>query len=200
MRGAAGLAEFARGGLEVLDATLDEFAERLRSESHTVKRSLTDPRLFSGIGNAYSDEILHRARLSPVKLTGRLTDEEIATLFDATRATLVEWTDRLRAEAAGGISREGHRVSSGDGRARQVRAAVSRVRHAGPANSLRRQRDQLLRALPDGGPAARRPRAFAITQGGLAAEHRRSLSASVIDGAGSTCHPDASEADQSEHR
>jgi formamidopyrimidine-DNA glycosylase len=99
VRGAAGLTEFARGGLEVLDATLDEFAARLRSENHTVKRSLTDPRLFSGVGNAYSDEILHRARLSPVKLTSRLIDDEIARLFDATRATLIEWTDRLRAEA-----------------------------------------------------------------------------------------------------
>jgi formamidopyrimidine-DNA glycosylase len=93
-----GLAEFRRGGLEPLDATLDDFAARLRSENHTVKRSLTDPRLFSGIGNAYSDEILHRARLSPVKLTSRLGDDEIARLFDATKATLVEWTDRLRAE------------------------------------------------------------------------------------------------------
>jgi formamidopyrimidine-DNA glycosylase len=101
VRGEAGLSEFARGGLEVLETTLDQFAERLRSESHTVKRSLTDPRLFSGVGNAYSDEILHRARLSPVKLTRRLTDEEIATLYEATRTTLVEWTDRLRAEAAG---------------------------------------------------------------------------------------------------
>ena len=95
------MAEFDRGGLEVLDATLEQFAERLRSESHTVKRSLTDPRLFSGIGNAYSDEILHRARLSPVKLTGRLTDEEIGGLFAATVATLDEWTERLRAEAGG---------------------------------------------------------------------------------------------------
>ena len=103
VRGAAGLAEFRRGGLEVLQATLEQFAERLRSESHTVKRSLTDPRLFSGIGNAYSDEILHRARLSPVKLTRRMTDAEIATLFEATRATLIEWTDRLRAEAGDGF-------------------------------------------------------------------------------------------------
>ncbi|MFI5229505.1 MAG: Fpg/Nei family DNA glycosylase [Gemmatimonadales bacterium] len=102
-RGRAGLAEFARGGLEPLDATRGEFAARLRSESHTVKRSLTDPRLFSGIGNAYSDEILHRARLSPVKLTGRLSDEEIGRLFDATRGTLIEWTERLRAESAGGF-------------------------------------------------------------------------------------------------
>ena len=99
----SGLEEFARGGLEVLEATLDQFAERLRSESHTVKRSLTDPRLFSGIGNAYSDEILHRARLSPVRLTRRSSDEEIATLFEATRTTLVEWTDRLRAEAGEGF-------------------------------------------------------------------------------------------------
>jgi formamidopyrimidine-DNA glycosylase len=99
VRGRGGLADFRRGGLEPLDASLDEFAARLRSENHTVKRSLTDPRLFSGIGNAYSDEILHRARLSPVKLTSRLTDEEIAELFDSTRTTLIEWTDRLRAEA-----------------------------------------------------------------------------------------------------
>jgi len=97
-RGRDGLAEFRRGGLEPLDARLDEFAARLRSENHTVKRSLTDPRLFSGIGNAYSDEILHRAKVSPVKLTSRLGDEEIARLFEATRTTLVEWTDRLRAE------------------------------------------------------------------------------------------------------
>jgi formamidopyrimidine-DNA glycosylase len=99
VRGAAGLAEFQRGGLEVLGATREEFAERLRAENHTIKRSLTDPRLFSGIGNAYSDEILHRARMSPVKLTSRLTDDEIAVLFDATRTTLNEWTDRLRAES-----------------------------------------------------------------------------------------------------
>jgi formamidopyrimidine-DNA glycosylase len=99
VRGREHLEPHMRGGLEVLDATRDEFAERLRSESHTVKRSLTDPRLFSGIGNSFSDEILHRARLSPVKLTGRLTDDEIATLYDATRSTLIEWTDRLRAEA-----------------------------------------------------------------------------------------------------
>lgn len=96
--GNAGLGAFDRGGLEVLDATLPQFAERLTSESHTVKRALTDPRLFSGIGNAYSDEILHRARISPVKLTRRLSPDEIQTLHDAARATLIEWTERLRAE------------------------------------------------------------------------------------------------------
>ncbi|HEY4304282.1 MAG TPA: DNA-formamidopyrimidine glycosylase family protein [Gemmatimonadaceae bacterium] len=101
VRGRANLEPHTRGGLEVLDASLDEFATRLRSESHTVKRSLTDPRLFSGIGNSFSDEILHRAKLSPVKLTGRLTDDEVSTLYNATRDILVEWTDRLRAEASG---------------------------------------------------------------------------------------------------
>jgi len=99
VRGEAGLAEFDRGGLEVLDATLAEFEARLRRENHTLKRALADPRLFSGIGNAYSDEILHRARLSPVTLTSRLRDDDIARLFQATRATLSAWTERLRTEA-----------------------------------------------------------------------------------------------------
>ena len=101
--GREALAEHDRGGLEVFDASLEQFAARLRAANHTLKRSLADPRLFSGIGNAFSDEILHRARLSPVKLTGRLTDEEVARLFDATCTTLSEWTDRLRAEAGGGF-------------------------------------------------------------------------------------------------
>ena len=102
-RGREALASFDRGGLEVLTATVTEFAERLTSESHTVKRALTDPRLFSGIGNAYSDEILHRAKLSPVKLTRRLSGAETETLFDAARATLIEWTDRLREETGDGF-------------------------------------------------------------------------------------------------
>jgi formamidopyrimidine-DNA glycosylase len=103
VRGRSALAEFDRGGLEVLDATLEQFAERLARENHTVKRSLTDPRLFSGIGNAYSDEILHRARLSPLRLTSKLAPDEVARLFDATRTTLVAWTDVMRAESAGGF-------------------------------------------------------------------------------------------------
>ncbi|HJQ20615.1 MAG TPA: DNA-formamidopyrimidine glycosylase family protein [Gemmatimonadaceae bacterium] len=103
VRGVDALGQFARGGIEPLASSRDAFAERLRSENHTVKRSLTDPRLFSGIGNAYSDEILHRARMSPVKLTSRLTDEEIDRLFEATRDILKEWTERLRAEARRGF-------------------------------------------------------------------------------------------------
>jgi formamidopyrimidine-DNA glycosylase len=97
--GREGLRQFDRGGLEVLDADLSGFAQRLRSENHTLKRALTDPRLFSGIGNAYSDEILHRARLSPLALTSRLADDEVAMLYQATRSTLMDWVDRLRREA-----------------------------------------------------------------------------------------------------
>ncbi len=96
--GVAGLAAFERGGLEPLDAEQADFIRRLRLENHTLKRALTDPRLFSGIGNAYSDEILHRARLSPLRLTGRLPEEDAARLYHATRSVLLEWTERLRLE------------------------------------------------------------------------------------------------------
>jgi formamidopyrimidine-DNA glycosylase len=101
--GAEGLQALDAGGLETLDLTLDAFAERLTSENHTLKRALTDPRLFSGIGNAYSDEILHAAKLSPAALTQRLRGEDIARLHEATRQTLQEWTERLRLEARGGF-------------------------------------------------------------------------------------------------
>lgn len=97
-RGEAGLAEFDRGGLEIFSATREEFAKVLRSENHTLKRALTDPEWFSGIGNAYSDEILWEARLSPLLQTRKMTDEEIGRLFDATKKSLAEWTERLRAE------------------------------------------------------------------------------------------------------
>jgi len=100
VRGDAALAAFARGGLEPLECSVTEFATRARSENHTVKRTLTDQRMFSGIGNAYSDEILHRAGVSPVKLTSRLSDEEYERLHAATRIVLREWVARLRAEAA----------------------------------------------------------------------------------------------------
>ena len=96
---ARSLDEFQRGGIEPLQCTLAEFDKTLRSENHTLKRALTDPRLFSGIGNAYSDEILHRARLSPAMLTQKLSSSEAQRLFEATRAVLIEWTDRLREDA-----------------------------------------------------------------------------------------------------
>ena len=103
VRGAAALRALDPGGLEPLDATLEQFHEALTRENHTVKRALTDPHLFSGIGNAYSDEILHAARLSPLKQTRLLGDEEFLRLYEAMRTTLTEWIDRLRKDAAAGF-------------------------------------------------------------------------------------------------
>jgi len=101
VRGERSLAEIDRGGVEPLEADEQTFAARLTRENHTLKRSFTDPALFSGIGNAYSDEIFHRARISPIKLTSRLTPEEVTRLYHATREVLTEWTVRLRKEAGG---------------------------------------------------------------------------------------------------
>jgi formamidopyrimidine-DNA glycosylase len=99
VEGEAALAAMNPGGLEVFESSLEEFAARLKRENHTLKRALTDPRLFSGIGNAYSDEILHRAKLSPFAQTQSLSEENVRRLYAATRATLAEWTERLRREA-----------------------------------------------------------------------------------------------------
>jgi formamidopyrimidine-DNA glycosylase len=101
VRGEEELAQHNPGGLEIFAATGDEFVAALRSQNHTLKRALADPRLFSGIGNAYSDEILHRAQLSPLALTQKLSDDDANRLFVATREMLQEWIDRLRAEAGG---------------------------------------------------------------------------------------------------
>lgn len=101
VRGAEALAEMDPGGLEPFAVSEAQFAAQLRAENHTLKRSLTDPHLFAAIGNAYSDEILHRAQLSPVLLTKRIKDDEIARLLKATREVLSEWTERLREEARG---------------------------------------------------------------------------------------------------
>jgi formamidopyrimidine-DNA glycosylase len=135
--GESALAAFERGGLEPLDVEEAEFVRRLRFENHTLKRALTDPRLFSGIGNAYSDEILHRARLSPLRLTSRLSEEDAARLYHATRSVLTEWTERLRLEAGQGFPekvtafREGMAVH---GRFRQpcpvCGSPIQRIRYA----------------------------------------------------------------------
>lgn len=103
VRGEAALRALDPGGIEPLEATREQFHQALTRESHTLKRTLTDPRLFSGIGNAYSDEILHAAKLSPLKLSRALTDEEVGRLYDAIRATLTGWTDRLRAQTGEGF-------------------------------------------------------------------------------------------------
>jgi formamidopyrimidine-DNA glycosylase len=99
VHGEGALASLDPGGLEVMTAGVDEFGQALQKENHTLKRALTDPHLFSGIGNAYSDEILHRAKLSPFKLTSQLTQEDIAVLHESTLQTLDEWTVRLQEEA-----------------------------------------------------------------------------------------------------
>jgi formamidopyrimidine-DNA glycosylase len=103
VRGEAALREHDPGGLEVLDANISSFREALTRENHTLKRTLTDPHIFSGIGNAYSDEILHRARLSPIRMTQRLTDSEIEKLYRAVRESLAEWVERLRKERGSGF-------------------------------------------------------------------------------------------------
>ena len=103
VRGEIALRAVDPGGIEVMDASLEQFRAALTAENHTLKRTLTDPRVLSGIGNAYSDEIFHRARLSPVKLTQSLGDDEIRRLHDATRTVLAEWIERLRADAGEGF-------------------------------------------------------------------------------------------------
>ena len=103
VRGEAALREHDPGGLEVFDTSLEQFREALTRENHTLKRSLTDPHLFSGIGNAYSDEILHRARLSPIRLTQQMTTAEIETLYRTIRESLNDWVERLRKERGSGF-------------------------------------------------------------------------------------------------
>lgn len=135
--GEGALREIDRGGVEPLECSADEFTARLVSENHTLKRALTDATLFSGIGNTYSDEILHRARLSPLRLTSRLTTEEITQLFTTTRATVLEWIARLRDDANGAFPakvtafREGMAVHGRYGKPCPVCSTpVQRIRYA----------------------------------------------------------------------
>ncbi|HEX6058115.1 MAG TPA: zinc finger domain-containing protein, partial [Gemmatimonadaceae bacterium] len=132
-----GLAALDRGGVEPLGIPFDTFRERLQRENRTIKRALTDPRILAGIGNAYSDEILHRARLSPLALSTRLDDDEVRRLHEAARATLAEWTRKLRDEAGDGFPeqvtafREGMAVHGRHGQPCPVCGApVQRIRYA----------------------------------------------------------------------
>lgn len=134
--GEGALRSIDRGGIEPLEATLDEFRAALGLESHTIKRALTDPRLFSGIGNAYSDEILHLAQLSPMTLTRSLSDQERSRLYEATQTTLTMWVDRLSEELAGAFPdkvtafREGMRVHGRFGKPCPVcQSPVQRIRY-----------------------------------------------------------------------
>jgi len=136
-QGEEALRALSAGGIEVLSAGFDAFTAALQSSNHTLKRALTDPHLFSGIGNAYSDEILHRARLSPIAMTLKLTPAQCARLYAATRDTLTEWTDRLRRAAAGGFPekvtafREGMAVHGRYGQpCPRCGAKVQRIRYA----------------------------------------------------------------------
>ena len=137
VRGEAALAEHDRGGLEIAALDLAAFAGRLTQRNHTLKRALTDPQLLSGIGNAYSDEILHRARLSPLSLSRSLSAEELQRLFDATRSVLDDWTARLSQQAGGGFPervtafREGMAVHGRYGKPCPIcGTAVQRIRYA----------------------------------------------------------------------
>ncbi|HEY1759299.1 MAG TPA: DNA-formamidopyrimidine glycosylase family protein [Bryobacteraceae bacterium] len=137
LEGEAALQAMDPGGIDILTAPLEDFARVLASENHTLKRSLTDPRLFSGIGNAYSDEILHRAQMSPVKLTSRLSSAEILRLYDAVQETMRDWIARLRAGAAGKFPekvtafREGMAVHGRYGQpCPRCATKVQRIRHA----------------------------------------------------------------------
>jgi len=165
VRGEAALAGFDRGGLEPLQASLDEFRARLVSESHTLKRALTDPRLFSGIGNAYSDEILHRARVSPLALTRRLDEDAIGRLHAAAQTVLVEWTDRLRREAGDGFPEnvtafhEGMAVHGRYGKPCPVCGSpVQRIRYAENEESRNRCAERGTAITGDGKPLRYRAR------------------------------------------
>ena len=126
--GEEGLKDLDPGGLEVLDADLKAFASVLKSANHTLKRALTDPRLFSGIGNAYSDEILFEAQLSPLALTQKLKDAEVERLYAATRATLTRWVERLREETGDGFPEKVTAFRPGHGSPRTVQRDLPALR------------------------------------------------------------------------
>jgi formamidopyrimidine-DNA glycosylase len=161
------LAAHDPGGLEPLDLSLDAFAAALTAGRHTLKRRLTDPHVFSGIGNAYSDEILHAAKLSPLQLTTNLEPEEIERLHGALQATLLTWTGRLRRETRR-ISGEGHRLPRRNGGARPIPQTLPRLRRAGAADQICGERGELLRGVPDRGKGPGGSRDVPTAEGGLA--------------------------------
>ena len=157
-----------RGGLEPLEISTRQFAEAIRRRNHTLKRALTSPAILSGIGHAYSDEILWEAGLSPVKMTSRLTDEEAGVFARGSHCGPL-LLDRASGHGdRGWMAYQGHGLPAGDGGARKIRIALSPLRRRRAEDRLRQQRDQLLRGLPDGGKAPGRPVPLAIAQEGLA--------------------------------
>ena len=174
VRGADALAEqHDRGGVKPLEVDEAGFRAALTSRNRTLKRALCDPTTFSGIGNAYSDEILFHAELSPVQRTGNLDNEEVARLYEATRTTLVDWTEYHRQSGGRRLPRQGHRLPRRHGRPRQVQPALPGVRGPRPAHRLRGQRGQLLPPMPNRRPHPRRPLPLPPPQRRLAPQHRR---------------------------
>ena len=166
------ISEFDRGGLKVFETDIDGFLEHLFVENHTLKRSLTDPRLYSGIGNAYSDEILHRAGLSPRKHSTKLTDEEVDMLYHATLETLAGWKSLLLEEVGDGFPNKVtafHKQMAVHGKYGKPRPVCDSPCSAHP---LRAERMQLLCNLPDGQEGARRPRAVSSAEARLAGDPR----------------------------
>jgi formamidopyrimidine-DNA glycosylase len=157
VRGEEALHSFDAGGIDVLSSDLDSFRAALTAENHTLKRALTDPRVLSGIGNAYSDEILHAAQLSPLAQTQKLKPLDWEKLFAATQHTLGFWIAHLRCRSEVCLPGKSHRLSQGDGSPRPLRRTMSKMRRQSPAHSLRRQRNQLLRPLPDRRQSPGRP-------------------------------------------
>ncbi len=165
------------GGLEIFTSTLDSFRDALTYENRTLKRALTDPRIISGIGNAYSDEILHAARLSPITHTHKLKPEEWERLYSATRATLQTWVDRLRHEAETEFPEKVTAFRKDMAVHGRYGQPCPRLRRKNSANSLRGQRNELLRGLPDRWKSSGGPRPVAPVGIGLAAHSRRTRSA-----------------------
>ena len=173
VRGESALGAFDRGGLEVLDADLPAFVARLRLENHTLKRTLTDPRLFSGIGNAYSNEILHRAGLSPLALSTKLSANDTKRLYEATVGVLTQWTARLRASVGEGFPetvtafREGMAVHGRFGQpCPTCHSPVQRIRYSTNETNYCAQ-------MPDRRTTAGRPIAVSPSQAGLAEVDRQ---------------------------
>jgi len=167
VEGAEALAALDPGGLDVLGASVQEFSARLKGVNHTVKRALTDQHIFAGIGNAYSDEILLRARMSPFKQGSALTGRNAAAVRGVSRGAC--GMDRAPSGTGRrGFPDQGDSVSRRDGGARQVPATVPGVRRTGTADRVRREREQLLREVSDGGTVARGSLVVAAVEGDVA--------------------------------
>ena len=173
VRGTSDLNAMDPGGLDPFETDVATFGAALARANHTLKRALTDPQLISGIGNAYSDEILHRAQLSPVRMTRTLEFDDVDRLFNATRTTLAEWTERLRAEAGDGFPKKVTAFRAEMAGAWPLSPTLSALRCTGAADRICRQRDELLCAVPDTGKTARGSGAVTPSTQGLAAHSRR---------------------------